>query len=163
MSSLAADGCQRSRRKAAPVAVSCAMIALAAAALGGCGAPTTRGEQLREAVLGYNESVRWGRHERAAQWLPAQEREAFLAEKRRASASLHIHEIEIRQVDQAPDGRNARVRVALTYSRVDDPRLQTLWIEQLWQWTTTGGWMLLRRQAAPTGPAQPSADPTTLY
>ncbi len=44
-----------------------------------CGAAVAdRGRRLGEAVQDYNESLRWGRHERAAAYLPDAERPAFL-------------------------------------------------------------------------------------
>ena len=114
-------------------------------------------------MRGYNDALRWGRTERAAEWIPAAERPAFLASKRAASGGLNVHDVEIRGVQSAPDGLAARVRVALTFSRAGDPRLETHLIYQLWRWSHHVGWQLHQRVRVQERAAEIGADPSALY
>lgn len=138
------------------------LVALAAS-LAACGGAQNRGDQLRDSVRGYNDALRWGRIERAAEWIPLAERPVFLASKRSAAGGLNVHDVEIRGVQTAPDGKAARVRVALTFSRAGDPRLETHVIDQLWRWSPQAGWMLHQRVRVQERAVEEAADPSALY
>lgn len=148
---------RRVLRLAAVVAVaSCAVAA-------GCSmSPRNRGVQLREAVFGYNEAVRWGRIERASEWIPTKQRAGYVARKRAAWSGMSVHEVDIRHVAVAPDESNAKVRVLVTFSRQGNPVLQKHLVEQRWRWEREG-WMLIERRQVALPEASPKADPRDLY
>jgi len=128
-----------------------------------CSGAQNRGDQLRDSVRSYNDALRWGRIERAAEFIPAADRPAFLASKRVAAGGLNVHDVEIRGVQTAADGRAARVRVALTFSRAGDPRLETHLIDQLWRWSPQMGWQLHERVRVQENAPEAGADPAALY
>lgn len=129
----------------------------------GCSmSPRNRGAQLREAVMGYNDAVRWGRIERAAEWVPLAERAVYVAKKRAAWAGMAVHEVDVRHVAVAPDEANAKVRVLVTFSRQGNPVLQHHLVEQRWRWEREG-WMLVERRQVQLPTVNKSSDPRDLY
>lgn len=139
-----------------------AALGLVVVAAGCSMSPRNRGEQLREAVFGYNDAVRWGRIERAAEWIPVTDRGGYIARKRAAWAGMAVHEIDVRHVDYNNDQSQARVRVLVTFSRTGNPVLQRHLVEQHWKWEREG-WMCVARRQVALPQAAPGADPRDLY
>jgi hypothetical protein len=140
-----------------------AAAALLAVGLLGCSmSPQNRGTQLREAVYGYNDAVRWGRVERAAEWIPEPERGEFVSRKRKAWAGMSVLDVEVRDVRVAPDQDSARVRVIVRFSHNGNPVMRSHLVEQRWRWQRAG-WMLVARRQVEMPSADPSADPADLY
>jgi hypothetical protein len=130
-------------------------LGLCALVLAGCSmAPQSRSAQLREAVMGYNDALRWGRVERAAAYLPVAERAAFVAKQRAALLGLRVHDVEVRDVSVGEQHDSARVLVSVTYSRAGQPVLQQINVLQRWRWSG-GGWTLVeRREIKPPQPGR---------
>jgi hypothetical protein len=143
--------------------VALGILLLIALTLSACSmSPQNRATQLHDAVFGYNEAVRWGRIERAADWIPDRERGAFVAKKRAAWAGMAVLDVEVRDVNVASDQASARVRVIVRFSQNGNPVMRSHLVEQHWSWAPQG-WMLVARKQVEMPTANPSADPSDLY
>jgi hypothetical protein len=91
-----------------------AIVMLAAALLGGCGAAPKRGEEMMDSVRTYNDGVRWGRLANAASRVPPDEREDFVDERDELADELHITDWEVVRVKEVSDGK-ASVHVKYTW------------------------------------------------
>lgn len=106
--------------------------------------PQTRTTSLRDAVNDYAHALRWGQIERAATYVPAKSREAFLQQKRRAQGLVHIHEYDVRTVDYVAGADKARIVVLAVWTLPNDPVTHQELLEQSWQFAA--GWELVAQK-----------------
>jgi hypothetical protein len=107
--------------------------------------PQTRTTSLRDAVTDYAHALRWGQIERAAIYVPAKSREAFLQQKRRSQGLVQIHEYDVRTVDYVAGADKARIVVLAVWTLPTDPVTHQELLEQTWQFST--GWELVAQKA----------------
>lgn len=106
-------------------------LALAAAGLGACMPPSTRGAALYDAARTYSEGLRWERFEAAAAVIPPAERAAFLDERDVLAKDLRITDSEITQV--AEHGRTAEVSVKHAWYKDSEGTLRETVVRQAWE------------------------------
>lgn len=125
----------------------------------GCSGTQNRNTALRDAVREYADATRWGHIGKAATFVPAAKREAFLDGRRRAAASMRIVEVDVRGVRLAADNESAQVIVAIAFTEGGDPVIQRHLVQQKWRWQQTG-WNLVARERvkAPPPKATKAAD-----
>src|SRR5688572_6105546 len=76
-----------------------ALVLFACSVLAGCATGDGMQEKLRDATAAYNGSVRWGDIDRAAEWLPAEARERFLARHESVDEELVIVDYQMTRLD----------------------------------------------------------------
>ena len=88
-------------------------------------------EPLRRSVKAYNEAYRWKNFERAASYLPADLRLAFIATYEEDEKSLHIEDYQILQVRVVSETA-AKVEVRVTYMMLPSVVVKNRRMTQHW-------------------------------
>lgn len=97
-------------------------------------------EQLQEAAEGYNEAYRWKNFERAAGFLPNDQRAAFVATYEDDEKSLHVEDVQILKVDMdGPDA--ALITVRIRYMMLPSVTVETRKLLQHWH-KVNDAWIL---------------------
>jgi len=111
---------------------------LIASVLGGC-QTTSSSQKLRDAVLHFNDNVRWQRYREAARALPPHRRAAWTTAMTRMGRMVSIDEYDMTPVEVGDD--YAVISVDLAYHRHDDMRVKREKREQIWRFIE-GAWVL---------------------
>lgn len=111
---------------------------------------------LEEAARAYNDAVRWGRLEKAVEFIAQGEREAFLVAEARQAKLLRVTDIRIGRIELPPGSSEATVPVTRTFYRTDDLREQTETVMQSWN-LQGERWFVVWR--APVTPVTPPGNP----
>ena len=121
-----------------------------------CG-PRDRGLELKDAVRGYNERLRWNAFEQASLFVATEKRAAWLASRTANATGLHFTDIQVVRL-QNPDaqGKTVEVLVALSWFRMPDTRVQSALWAQTWQ-ELDGRWRLLDGAPVGVAPTPPPA------
>lgn len=109
----------------------------------------SKASSLRTDVQDFARYMRWGQVEKAADLVPSAHRIAFIAQKRAAQNNMVIHEYDIRAVDPDIAGDKARVLIAATWSRPNDPVMRSELFEQHWEWTDRH-WQMVEQKPVET-------------
>lgn len=118
---------------------------------------TERSESaLKEAARAYNDAVRWGRLEKAVEFIAPGEREVFLETEGRQAKLLRVTDVRIGRIELPPGSNQATVPVTRTFYRTDDLREQTETSMQSWN-LQGERWFVVWK--APVTPVTPAADP----
>ena len=126
----------------------------------GCPHVRSRKDQLRFAVMEYNDGIRWQRWKAAAAYLPADKREDFLSRKEAEAESLRVTEFEIRDVDRDDAEQTADVLIVFTWHRYPSLTMHSTRVHQ--QWAYLGGrWVLLSQEEAKE--IEPSTTPSEMF
>lgn len=97
----------------------------------GCGAARAESD-LPESIRQFNDGVRWGRFEIAANAVPARERAAFVDDMDQRSNELKITDYEVVKV--APRGaQEAHVQVKLSWYKTSEGTLHETHAMQTWE------------------------------
>lgn len=112
-------------------------------ALGACMPKRSGLEPLQEAVMTYNEGLRWERFTAAAAHVPSAERGAFLEERDGLSKYLRITGYDVVGVDVTNEARTA-ARVVVKYEWYDDRKgtVEETQVRQIWA-RRKSGWLLM--------------------
>ncbi len=138
-----------------------ASVALVVASVAACAGVQTRRTDLRDAVHSYNIAVRWGHVQKASAFVPAKQRAEFVARKRRAMATMRIHEVVIRNVQVKAQQTQADVLVQVSFSVGSDPTIRTHLVAQRWRYLSSQWLLTSRKRVEPN--ALDSAKPGDLY
>lgn len=118
-------------------------------------------EQLQEAVEGYNEAYRWKNFERAASFLPNDQRAAFVATYEDDEKSLHVEDCQVLKIDM--DGTDAAlVTVRIRFMLLPSVTVETRKVVQHWH-RVNESWLLetednsIRKIDATATPQNPDA------
>lgn len=133
----------------------------------GCLAPK-RVEPLGDAVLVFNDAVRWERFEMAAERLPPRQRDDFLDERDQLSEDLRITGYEVVRIRYDKTRRRAKVHIKYTWHRDSRGVVRTTHAVQRWE-RPGSTWVILREHhlrgtsmpgvaEAPEGPVEPTDD-----
>ena len=87
---------------------------------------------LKDAAKAYNEAVRWGRVEKAVEFVAPGEREAFIEAQERQAKLVRMTDVRIGRIELPPGSQSATVPITRTFYRTDDLREQTETIMQRW-------------------------------
>ncbi len=96
-----------------------------------CSVPKA-GETLPDSVRIYNDGVRWGRYEVAANHVPAAQRSQFVDEADARAKDLHITEYDVVRIDRRGE-EEARVQVKLSWYRESEGTLRETQSMQTWE------------------------------
>lgn len=107
--------------------------AIAAVVLVGCATPGAKdSETLADTVRSFNESVRWGRYDRAALRLPTKQRPTAIDEWDERSKDLKITDWELVKID--PHGeREARAQIKVSWYKDSEQILRETQAVQTWE------------------------------
>ena len=111
----------------------------------GCGGYTSPGEKLQRAVFRYNNAVRWSNYAVASEYIPADKRAAYLADRRDSSDDIRILEFDI---DEVRHGNLASVaEVLVTYKWVSPASnvVNITTFTQHWDYGDEKVWILKKR------------------
>ncbi len=122
------------------------------ALLAACGGPAREGESLERAVHEFNNSLRWKRFAQAATYLPAELRDAFLAQRLLDEDLLHLDLLEVRgvtEVAQRLEDEPQAFEVTLLAQGYVLPRtvVERFVVRQRWE-QAGQGWMLVAAHGA---------------
>ncbi len=151
----------RLQRSRAMLLVAGALTVWALVAMAACSGLRNRRATLKDAVHTYVDAIRWGHVERAATYVPADKRVAFVERKRIALSRMRVHEVELRSVELSHEDSRARVVVGLVWSTHDAPVTHQEAVEQRWQFRETE-WLLVDQRPIVADEAPPSA-PADLF
>jgi hypothetical protein len=106
----------------------------------GCGAGASE-SSLPDTVRSFNDGVRWGRFEIAANAVPPKERAQFVDDMDERANDLKITDYEVVKV--APRGdREARVQVKLSWYKASEGTLRETHALQTWERHGKAWWMV---------------------
>ena len=89
--------------------------------------------KLRDASTEYNKSLRWRDLDRAAEWLPADSQQAFLARQDEYAKELVVLDYELTRLDLDKRTGVAASRAQLWWHTDDSTVVETTTVDQLWQ------------------------------
>lgn len=135
------------------------LVGLSVVVLSGCATARAKDkmEMLRKSVEAYNHAFRWKNYDRAATFLPAELRGAFVATHEDDAASLHVEDYKILQVDIDTEDA-ARVLVRYRYTLLPSVVVQTRKLTQHWH-RVAGQWTL-ENEDEPIRPVNRSSKPS---
>ena len=90
-------------------------------------------EKLRDATAAYNGSLRWGDIDRAAEWLPAEARDRFLARHESVDEELVIVDYQMTRLDLDRETGIAGSRAEIMWHTDRHLVVKTTRVDQLWQ------------------------------
>ncbi|MCK6547886.1 hypothetical protein L6R52_18685 [Myxococcota bacterium] len=137
------------------LALSAALLALGVAS---CAAQKKRDalNQLQESIEAYNEAYRWKNYERAAAYVPADLRGAFLAAHEDEVSSLHVEDWQLLDVNvETPQA--AKVTVRVRYMQLPSVIVEKKTVVQHWH-EVNGAW-ILETEENPIRPLDPTKRP----
>ena len=120
-------------------------IVILAAVASGCGGYTSPGEKLQRAVFRYNNAVRWSNYAVAAEYIPADIRQKYLADRRDAANNLRILEFNIDEVRHASLASKAEVLVTYQWVKPSSNIVQSATFTQHWHYGEDKVWVLKKR------------------
>lgn len=91
-------------------------------------------EKLRDASQGYNQALRWRDIDRAAEYLPAEAQQRFLAEQEEMGEELVVVDYDLTRLDLDKRTGVAASRVQIWWHLDDSTIVEDTTIDQLWQW-----------------------------
>jgi hypothetical protein len=121
--------------------------------VGGCMTGDGMQSKLRDATTEYNKSLRWRDIDRAAEYLPADAQQAFLAQQDEYRTELVVVDYELTRLDLDKRTGVAASRAQIWWHTDDTTVVETTTVDQLWQFHE-GNFVLVdeRRMAgAPLG------------
>lgn len=115
--------------------VSCRPLAASLLAILVAGCMTGDGMQtkLRDASTEYNKSLRWRDVDRAAEYLPAESQQTFLARQDEYAKDLVIVDYELTRLDLDKNTGVAASRAQIWWHTDDSTVVETTTVDQLWQ------------------------------
>ncbi len=113
----------------------------------GCATGDGMQTKLQDATGGYNRYLRWGDVDRAAEYLPAVSRHAFLEQHDDVRDELVIVDYEITRLQLDKARGTATSRAELTWHTERRLIVETTAVDQVWQWHE-GGWVLVDERRA---------------
>ncbi len=118
-----------------PVNVNLAMFpSIGAALLGACMSGDGMQEKLRDASAAYNQALRWRDIDRAAEYLPADAQQRFLADHEDVGEKLVVVDHDVTRLDLDKRTGVAASRVVIWWHLDDSTVVENTTIDQLWQW-----------------------------
>ncbi len=97
-------------------------------------------EQLRKSVDGYNHAYRWKNYQRAAAFLPPDQRAAFVSAYDEDDKKLHVENYQVLKVDLATED-SAKVFIRYRYMLLPSVTVEKRRVVQHWQ-RIRGNWLL---------------------
>lgn len=127
-------------------AIPIAAVVLAAVSHAGCATTRQREslQELEESLEAYNEAFRWKNYERAAGYLPADQRASFLGTYEDEENSLHVEDFQILRVDMAGDDA-AIASVRVRYMLLPSVNVGKTTLVQHWH-RVNGTWVMEREE-----------------
>lgn len=127
----------------------------------GCGGPQTT-DPLGDAVRSYNDGVRWGRYEVAANHIAPKERSQFVDDADERAKDLRITQYDVVRVERRGK-RAAEVHVKVEWYKESEGTLHETHAKQTWE-KQGGAWLMvqearLRGVEMPGLPEPPSPEP----
>ena len=113
----------------------------------GCATARPRND-LPSIVHDYHHDLRWQYFRRAAGKVDPRFAKKFLQSLQDSEDSIHVTDWEIRDIEFAPGGKKATVRVRLRYFRMPSTVLEDSTVLQRWA-ETKAGWRLVRQDEQP--------------
>lgn len=108
----------------------------------GCGAAQVRAENdLPESIRQFNDGVRWGRFEVAANSVPPAQRAQFVDDMDERADDLKITDYDIIKVDPR-GGREARVQIKLSWYKASEGTVHETHALQTWERHGKAWWMV---------------------
>jgi hypothetical protein len=109
-------------------------VLLLALGLGGCMTDYSAKDRLLNAAREYNDGVRWGRYESAADHLPADRRRAFIDRHKNLEEELEISDAEVISIDlEGAKKDRAKARVEYVWSLKRQGLIEKTATEQVWE------------------------------
>ena len=99
-------------------------------------------EELTDAARSYNEDLRWGHVEKAIEYVPSQDRKAFLAAHDGVEGEVRITDVRIGAVDFPRGATEATVTVTRSFYRTNELQERTETLLQNWQ-LRDGRWLIV--------------------
>lgn len=115
-------------------------ILLALVLASACGVPATSGEKLRNSVMHYNESYRWGKYYTASLHLEVKKRKAFIEST--VDSRVRVTEYDIREVIHNSAKKEAYIIVRYNWYVLPSLVVHTSVYRQHWKYKDTG-WLLV--------------------
>jgi hypothetical protein len=113
----------------------CRPLSLALALLvGGCMTGDGMQTKLRDATTEYNKSLRWRDIDRAAEWLPAESQQTFLARQDEYAKELVVVDYELTRLDLDKVTGVAASRAQIWWHTDDSTVVEKTIVDQLWQY-----------------------------
>ncbi|MBX7079357.1 MAG: hypothetical protein K1X88_09245 [Nannocystaceae bacterium] len=106
---------------------------VAVAALGGCVSGDGMQTKLRDATTDYNKALRWRDIDRAAEFLPANSQQEFLATHEDFAKELVIVDYELTRLDLDKSSGVAASRAQIWWHADDSTVIESTMVDQLWQ------------------------------
>jgi hypothetical protein len=103
----------------------------------GCASVTQRKlnpEGLREAVVKFNDAVRWRDYQQAALWVSAVQQEAYWRQTEDLRDDVRIVDYQIQRVDYDANTASGLVTLRYRFYKVQNPQLQFKNVQQRWQY-----------------------------
>jgi hypothetical protein len=110
-----------------------ALAVLVAGSISGCMTGDGMQTKLRDASTEYNKSLRWRDLDRAAEWLPADSQQAFLARQDEYAKELIVLDYELTRLDLDKRTGVAASRAQIWWHTDDSTVVETTTVDQLWQ------------------------------
>jgi hypothetical protein len=105
-----------------------------------CAPPSGPAEELDRAVAAYNDHLRWARFDKASAFIKLPKRPRFMELYEPSEETLHIEDIEVKNVDL--QGKKAKVVVQARFYKSPSVTLQKKRWVQLWQRDDDAWWVV---------------------
>lgn len=102
----------------------------------------TPGEKLQEAVFRYNNSIRWGNYVTASEYIPTEERAAYVDRRRDLQGEIKVLEWDINDVKHIGESAHADVTVTFTYTRRSSNIMESATFLQDWNYGKNKQWVM---------------------
>jgi hypothetical protein len=109
------------------------LLFLVTVVLGGCMTGDGMQTKLRDATTEYNRSLRWRDVDVAAEYLPAESQQIFLAKHEEMGEELVVVDYELTRLDLDKTTGVAASRAQIWWHTDDSTVLETTMVDQLWQ------------------------------
>jgi hypothetical protein len=109
------------------------LLAILAALSSGCMTGDGMQTKLRDATSEYNKSLRWRDLDRAAEWLPRDAQQAFLARQDEYTEELVVVDYELTRLDLDKRTGVAASRAQIWWHTDDSTVVESTTVDQLWQ------------------------------
>jgi hypothetical protein len=111
-----------------------AILAFCTSFSGGCMTGDGMQSKLRDATTEYNRSLRWRDVDRAAEFLPADAQQRFLARQEDVEEELIVLDYELTRLDLDKQTGVAASRATIWWHTEDSTIVEDTTVDQLWQW-----------------------------
>lgn len=109
------------------------VVLLATLGLSACMSGDGMQTKLRDATTDYNKAIRWRDVDRAAEFLPAESQQAFLARHEEFGEELVVVDYELTRLDLDKTTGVAASRAQIWWHTDDSTVIETTAVDQLWQ------------------------------